>query len=99
MRRFRGIMPSSPPEGIRPFKPLLGESTMAAVSQMIRTAIVELRSKAGSFYARPSPWERLYLIWTLRNFHALPKEVLNSRNSRLANKLGHSVDFSIRLPI
>ncbi|PYX83523.1 MAG: hypothetical protein DMG70_10120 [Acidobacteria bacterium] len=72
---------------------------MAAVSQMIRTGIVELRSKAGSFYARPSPWERLYLVWTFRNFHALPKEVLNSRQRRLADKLCHSVDFTVRGPI
>ena len=72
---------------------------MAAVSQMIRTGIVELRSKAGSFYARPSLWERLYLVWTFRNFHALPKEVLNPRQRRLAEKLCQSIDFTVRGPI
>ena len=72
---------------------------MAAVSQMIRTGIVELRSKAGSFYARPSLRERLYLVWTFRNFHALPKEVLNPRQRRLAEKLCQSIDFTVRGPI
>jgi periplasmic protein TonB len=72
---------------------------MAEVSEMIRTGIVELRSSAGSFYARPSFWERLYLVWTFRNFHALPKEVLNPRQQRLAEKLCHGVDFTLRGPI
>src|SRR5437763_7982630 len=80
-------------------KPVLGEATMAAVSEVVRTGIVELRSNVGSFYARPSLWERLYLVWTFRNFHALPKEVLNSRQRRLADKLCHSVDFTVRGPI
>ena len=80
-------------------KPVLGEATMAAVSELVRTGIVELRSNVGSFYAKPSLWERLYLVWTFRNFHALPKEVLNPRQRRLAEKLCQSVDFTVRGPI
>src|SRR5437016_12918282 len=80
-------------------KPVLGEATMAAVSEVVRTGIVELRSNVGSFYARPSLWERLYLVWTFRNFHALPKEVLNPRQRRLAEKLCQSVDLTVRGPI
>lgn len=60
---------------------------MPAVSQKIRTGVVELRADIGSVYVSPSFWERLYLLWTFRNFHSLPKQVLNRSQRRLIDKL------------
>ncbi len=58
-----------------------------AASQKIRTGLVELRTSSGSVYARPSFWERIYLLWMFRNFHCLPKEVLALHQRRLIDKL------------
>jgi len=60
---------------------------MPAVSQKIRTGLVELRTKSGSLYISPSLWERVSLLWTFRNFHSLPKQVLNHREQHLIDKL------------
>ena len=38
-------------------------------------------------YARPSFWERVYLLWVFRNFHCLPREVLGLHQRRLIDKL------------
>jgi hypothetical protein len=60
---------------------------MPAVSEKIRTGLVELRSKSGSVYISPSLWERVCLLWTFRNFHSLPRQVLNHREQHLIDKL------------
>lgn len=97
-------MLSSPEVARPPFqgttKLLLGEAVMGAVSQKIRTGRVELRSSGGgSVYAKPSFWQSLYLLWTFRNFHSLPKQVLNSRQQRLAEELFQTADVSVKGPI
>ena len=58
-----------------------------AASENMRTGLVELRTSTGSVYARPSFWERLYLVWMFRNFRCLPKEVLTHHQQRLIDKL------------
>jgi TonB family protein len=63
------------------------EVVMAAVSQKIRTGVVELRADIGSVYVSPSFWERIYLLWMFRNFHRLPKQVLNRHQRQLIDKL------------
>jgi len=60
---------------------------MPAMPQKIRTGLVELRTNVGSLYVSPSFWERIYLLWTFRNFHSLPKQVLNRHQQRLIDKL------------
>lgn len=60
---------------------------MPAVPQKIRTGLVELRTHMGSVYVSPSFWERIYLLWTFRNFHSLPTQVLNRHQQQLINKL------------
>src|SRR5215467_12272567 len=60
---------------------------MPAVSEKIRTGLVELRTKSGSVYISPSLWERVCLLWTFRNFHSLPRQVLNHREQHLIDKL------------
>jgi outer membrane biosynthesis protein TonB len=60
---------------------------MAAMPQKIRTGLVELRTKLGPVYVTPSFWERVHLLWTFRNFHSLPRQVLNDREQRLIDSL------------
>lgn len=60
---------------------------MTEVPQKIRTGIVELRTDIGPLYATPSLWERIYLLWTFRNFHKLPRQVLNRRQQKLIDAL------------
>lgn len=49
--------------------------------------MIELRTGTGSVYAKPSFWERVYLLWVFRNFHCLPKEVLGFHQRRLIDRL------------
>jgi len=58
-----------------------------AASHKIRAGLIELRNSGGSAYARPSFWERVYLLWMFRNFHCLPKEVLHHHQRKLVDKL------------
>jgi TonB family protein len=58
-----------------------------AASLKIRTGLVELRTSSGTVYASPSFWERVYLVWTFRNFHCLPKEVLSLHQRQLIDRL------------
>ena len=67
--------------------------------QKIRTGIVELRTQIGSVYVSPSFWERIYLLWTFRNFHNLPKQVLNHRQQQLIDKLCRAEIVSHTAPI
>ena len=60
---------------------------MPAVPEKIRTGLVELRTKCGSLYISPSLWERVCLLWTFRNFHSLPRQVLNRREQNLVERL------------
>jgi len=66
---------------------ILNRKQPLAAAQKIRTGVVELRTSTGSVYAKPSFWERMYLLWMFRNFHCLPKEVLGLHQRRLIEKL------------
>ena len=72
---------------------------MPAVPQKIRTGLVELRTQIGSVYVSPSFWERIYLLWTFRNFHSLPKQVLNRHQQQLIDKLCRAAIVSRNGPI
>lgn len=72
---------------------------MPSVSQKIRTGVVELRTHLGSVYVSPSLWERIYLLWTFRNFHSLPKQVLNRHQQQLIDKLCGAAIVSRNEPI
>ena len=60
---------------------------MKPLAQKIRYGVMELRTDIGVAYSRPSFWQRVYMLWTFRNFPRLPKEVLNRRQLRVINKL------------
>jgi hypothetical protein len=72
---------------------------MVPVSQRIRANVVELRANDRRIYVRPSGWDRLYLLWTFRNFHHLPKQVLNHRQQQLIQQLCRSAVLSLDEPI
>jgi hypothetical protein len=72
---------------------------MSAVPQKIRTGLVELRTHIGSVYVSPSFWERIYLLWTFRNFQSLPKQVLNRHQQQLIDKLCRTAIVSRNGPI
>jgi TonB family protein len=72
---------------------------MPAVPQKIRTGLVELRTHRGSVYVSPSFWERIYLLWTFRNFRSLPKQVLNRHQQQLIDKLCRAAIVSWNGPI
>jgi TonB family protein len=66
------------------------EAVMTEVPQKLRTGIVELRTDVGPLYVTLSLRERIYLLWTFRNFHTLPKQVLNRREQQLIDELCRS---------
>jgi hypothetical protein len=67
---------------------------MSAALQKIRTGLVELRTDIGPVYVSPSFWERIYLLWTFRNFHRLSKQVLNGHQRHLIDRLCRSAIVS-----
>lgn len=66
---------------------------MAAVGK-IEAGVVELRTDVGRLYVCPSSWQRAYLRWTFRNFHTLPRQVLNERQRRLIETLSRTAIVS-----
>jgi hypothetical protein len=75
------------------------DAPMSAVPQKIGTRLVELRTPVGSVYVTPSFWQRLYLSWIFRNFHTLPKQVLNRRQQHLIDKLCRAGIVSRKRPL
>ncbi len=49
--------------------------------------LVALDTGHGVTYAPASGWDRVYLMWTFRNFHSLPQNVLNPRQRQLIASL------------
>jgi len=51
----------------------------------------------GAVYAQASGWDRIYLLWTFRNFRCLPQNVLNPRQQQLmASLYRHASSQSMR---
>jgi Gram-negative bacterial TonB protein C-terminal len=66
--------------------------------------LVALDTGRGVIYARASSWDRVYLLWTFRNFHSLPQKVLNPRQQQLIGRLyreaaNHSAEQLYDLPV
>ena len=49
--------------------------------------LVALDSGQGVVYAPASGWDRVYLLWTFRNFRSLPQNVLSPRQKKLIESL------------
>src|SRR5215469_2387889 len=63
---------------------------MLVAPEKIRSGLVELRTKSGLVYVNPSFSERLYLLWTFRNFRRLPVQVLNRHQRQMIERLGQT---------
>ncbi len=61
--------------------------------------LLELRTRAGIVYVRPSRWQRIRLQWVFRHFHELPLQVLSRRDQRLIEKLSHSAVVTPASPV
>src|SRR5215469_3680313 len=72
---------------------------MPVVPEKIRSGLVELRTKSGPVYVNPSFSERLYLLWTFRNFHRLPVEVLNRHQRQMIERLGQTAVLAQHGPV
>jgi hypothetical protein len=53
----------------------------------ILSGVLQLITPGGTRYLQATFFERLYLLWTFRNFPILPQTVLNARQRRLLEKL------------
>ena len=49
--------------------------------------LVAFDTSEGVVYAAASGWDRVYLLWTFRNFRSLPQTVLNPRQQQLLGAL------------
>ena len=49
--------------------------------------LVALDTNQGVVYASASGWNRVYLLWTFRNFRSLPQNVLSPRQQQLMGSL------------
>jgi hypothetical protein len=69
----------------------VGESRLqiwSGVSSLfLQRVLVALDTGRGVIYAPASGWDRVYLMWTFRNFHSLPQTVLNPRQQQLIGSL------------
>jgi hypothetical protein len=57
---------------------------------VLHAELVELQTEIGSIYVRPLGWERLYMLWTFRHFHSLPRQVLNPKQRFVIESLCRS---------
>jgi len=53
--------------------------------------LVALETGQGVIYAPASGWDRVYLLWTFRNFRSLPQNVLSPRQQQLIGSLYRKV--------
>ena len=61
--------------------------------------VLELDTPAGARYVEPNLVERVYLIWTFRNFFSLPEQVLRPWERRLIDSLWSRNNFVSRSAI
>ncbi len=52
-----------------------------------KRVLVAFDTGRGLVFARVSGWNRVYLLWTFRNFRSLPQKVLNPRQQELITTL------------
>ena len=71
---------------------------MGSLSKKLRSGLLELSTDSGPVYATPSIAERIYLLWTFRNFRRLPRQVLNQRQQQLIDRLSRSPSLRQRAP-
>lgn len=78
---------------------MLQVRSIPVVGQKIRSRLLELRTNCGLLYVSPSFWERLYLLWTFRNFDRLPLQVLNRHQKELIQELSRKAIVAKKGPL
>jgi len=53
----------------------------------IRHGVLAVQSESGLRYIQPSLMQRIRLVWTFRNFHVLPEEVLHDHERALIDSM------------
>ena len=53
----------------------------------IRQGVLAVQTESGLRYIQPSLMQRIRLVWTFRNFHVLPEEVLQRHELTLIDSL------------
>jgi len=53
----------------------------------IRHGVLAVQTESGLRYIQPSLMQRIRLVWTFRNFHVLPEEVLHRHELALIDSL------------
>jgi hypothetical protein len=53
----------------------------------IRQGVLAVQTESGLRYIQPSLMQRIRLVWTFRNFHVLPEEVLQRHELALIDSL------------
>jgi hypothetical protein len=55
--------------------------------EKLTSGVLRVLTPLGPRYIAPTFWQRVYLLWTFRNFEVLPLQVLNPRQQRLIDDL------------
>lgn len=69
------------------FKLQCNSARGSVLLEKLEVGVLAFETDQGLVYAQPSVWQRLYLLWTFRNFRSLPVKLLNSRQLRLVESL------------
>jgi hypothetical protein len=51
------------------------------------SGVLRVLTPLGPRYLRPTPLQRIYLLWVFRNFQTLPLKVLSSRQQRMIERM------------
>ena len=84
---FHGNQLPSPPSGNQTASGKTEYKSGPEFPLFSQHVLVALDTGHGVIYAPASGWNRVYLMWTFRNFHSLPQTVLNPRQQQLIGAL------------
>src|SRR6516165_3757444 len=61
--------------------------TVGMWSEKLSQGVLRVLTPTGPRYVRPTPAERVYLLWIFRNFSTLPFKVLSQRQQSWINRV------------
>jgi len=62
--------------------------------EKLAAGVVEVQTPIGPRYLTPTFLQRVYLLWTFRNFPILPPAVLSSRQQRMIDRMCNEQRFA-----
>ena len=66
--------------------------------EKIRRGVLEIETDSGLQYVVPTFAERMRLMWTFRNFHVLPTELLSEQERHLVGDMCKSARLKRAMP-